>query len=495
MVYDHVVDGALLGSRAFLPAVSSSGFGLSILADYFDRTNRLGVLGIPPESCDTVDLGYQCSYAISHHWGQYSPYFSVPTDIFASVPDQCDITFVQLLSRHGARDPTSSKTTEYGALINKIHSLVPVSSLKGTYGFLANYSYTLGADQLTVFGQQEMVNSGIKFYNRYSHLATNYTPFFRSSSESRVVESAENFSQGFHAARLMSENSSDRNYPYPITILSEDTSSNNTLNHGLCTAFENGPDSEISDNAQAIWTSIFIPPIQARLNRDLPGANFSVQDTIDMMDLCPFNTVASPNGTLSAFCNLFTEREWRQYDYYEALGKYYGYGEGNPLGPTQGVGWVEELLARLTGQHGYVRDNLYTSVNHTLDDDNATFPLGKEYPFYADFSHDNDMTAAMAALGLYNTSATHGPLSNSTLESPSSLGGYSASWTVPFAARVYVEKMACHGQEDELVRVIVNDRVVALQNCGADQLGRCSLSGFVESLDFARTAGDWQACF
>ena len=36
------------------------------------------------------------------------------------------------------------------------------------------------------------------------------------------------------------------------------------------------------------------------------------------------------------------------------------------------------------------------------------------------------------------------------------------------------------------MRIIVNDRVIPLQNCGADQLGRCELGAFVESLGFAR---------
>ena len=494
MVDDHVTNN-LIHYWLILLTVSFDERQSSILTQVLDRTNRPVLSQAHAKSCDTVDDGYQCYVPISHHWGQYSPYFSVPTEISASVPDQCHITFVQILSRHGARDPTSSKTTEYGNLINKIHSSVPSSSLKDKYRFLANFNYTLGADDLTFFGQQEMFNSGVKFFHRYSHLTANSTPFIRSSSGSRIVESAQNFSRGFHAARLASQHPSDTDYPYPIVAISEDADSNNTLNHGLCTAFEVGPDSNISNNAQAIWTSTFLPPIQERLNANLPGANLSTQDTIDMMDLCPFNTVASPNGTLSAFCGLFTEEEWEEYDYYESLGKYYGYGEGNPLGPTQGVGWVEELLARLTGQHNYVRDSLYSSVNHTIDDNPATFPLGERYPLFADFSHDNDMTAAMAALGLYNTSATNGPLSNSTLEPPTSVGGYSAGWTVPFAARMYVEKMVCVGQQDELVRVVVNDRVVPLQNCGADEFGRCNLEAFVESLRFARTAGDWQACF
>ncbi|KAI9654753.1 MAG: hypothetical protein M1821_005747 [Bathelium mastoideum] len=427
------------------------------------------------QSCDTVQHGFQCSTSISHNWGQYSPYFSVPSNISVSVPGQCRVNFAQILSRHAARDPTASKTAEYSALISRIHQSVPSTSFKGDYAFLANYTYALGADQLTAFGQQEMINSGIKFFGQYQDLSLRYTPFIRSSSEERVVQSAQNFSQGFHTARSASKNASDPNYPYSILIISEATGSNNTLNHGLCAAFEEGPDSKISDSAQAEWAATFVPPIQARLRNNLPGANLTQKDTIDMMDLCPFNTVASPSGALSPFCNLFTQSEWEQYDYYRTLGEYYGFGEGNPLGPTQGVGWAGELLARLTGQQKFVRATLSTSVNHTLDDDPATFPLG--LPLYADFSHDSDITSALAAIGLYNTSQTNGLLPNNTLKAATALGGYSASWTVPFAARLYVEKMTCQDEPEDLVRAIVNDRVVPLQNCGADALGRKLFEG------------------
>src|SRR5271163_1956016 len=56
--------------------------------------------------CDGVYQGYECQPEISHYWGQYSPYFSVPSEIPADIPNDCQVTFVQVLSRHGARDPT-----------------------------------------------------------------------------------------------------------------------------------------------------------------------------------------------------------------------------------------------------------------------------------------------------------------------------------------------------------------------------------------------------
>lgn len=354
-----------------------------------------------------------------------------------------------------------------------------MKNFRGPAAFLASYEYTLGSDQLTAFGQQEMINSGIKFYHRYENLAGQYTPFFRSSGEARVVKSAESFAQGFHIAKLADKNASkyDSAFPYPLVIIPEVEGENNTLHHELCTAFENGTDSNISNNAQTIWMKIFVPPVQMRLNSHLAGANLSLEETIDMMELCPFNTVATLNGSISPFCRLFERDDWYNYNYYATLGKYYGYSYGNPLGPSQGVGFARELIARLTDEP--VQDG--ASINSTLDASNATFPLGKK--LYADFSHDNDMTAIFSALGLYNGTKA---LPNTTVVEAWQVNGYSAAWTVPFAARAYFEKMRCRSHEEELVRVVMNDRILPLSQCGGDQLGRCTLTDFINSLGFAR---------
>lgn len=463
------------------------------------------VTAVSNTSCDTVQQGFQCSPDISHYWGQYSPYFAVPpghgsNHIDNALPQGCTLTFVQILSRHGARDPTSSKTALYAALVDKIHA--NATSYGPGFEFVEAYEYTLGADQLTAFGQQEMVNSGTKFYERYAALTRAHSPFVRSSGQDRVVESARNWTQGFHAARLADEAANGRPdaYPYDIVTISEDAGSNNTLDHGLCTAFEDGAASAVGDDAQAEWLAVFAPNITARLNAGLPGAGLADADTISLMDLCPYETVADARGALSAWCGLFTAHEWRAYDHYQSVGKYYGYGGGNPLGPTQGVGFANELVARLTGAP--VADR--TSTNRTLDADPATFPLNRT--LYADFSHDNDLTGIFFALGLYDNRTTPA-LSTARVQGAEALGGYAASWTVPFAARMYVEKMVCPSasgsgsteeeeeEEEELVRVLVNDRVRPLANCGADALGRCTLGRFVESLGFAREGGDWDLCF
>lgn len=440
-----------------------------------------------PRSCDDVQVGYQCDTKISHYWGQYSPYYSVPSRIPDFLPPGCRIDQVSILSRHGARDPTSSKTKTYQALVQKVQA--SVTNFPAKYAFLKTFKYTLGADQLTGFGQQEMVNSGIKFYDRYNSLTRANVPFVRASGEDRVIESAYNWTQGFNQANQKDHSAKHPAYPYPVLIIPEEAGENNTLNHDLCTAFETGPDSNTAKLAEGEWQSIFTVPIQQRLNNDLPGANLSQTDVVNFMSLCPFVTVASPTGQVSDFCGLFTENEWHEYDYFQSLDKYYGYGAGNALGPSQGVGYVNELLARLTGLP--VQDE--TTSNHTLDSSAATFPLDRA--LYADFSHDNDMTGVFFALGLYNQTL---PLSNSTLETVQQTRGYSASYSVPFAGRAYFERVSCGlplRKKEEYVRVLINDRVIPLQSCKANTFGMCLLDDFVQSQSFARAGGKWDRCF
>lgn len=408
----------------------------------------------------------------------------MPSDVDPEIPAGCHVTFVQTLSRHGARYPTWGKTIAYRNMAEKIKS--DVGSFTGKYAFLKDYNYSLGADELTEFGEESMIKSGTKFYERYQDLARHSTPFTRASGQSRVIMSAQKWIDGFRMSGYpLGLANSTAGKPYDMVIISEDGGANNTLSHGLCNVFETGPSSEIASDAQAKWIEIFVRPILPRLNADLPGAKLSAIEVVYMMDLCPFHTVASSTGRLSRFCNLFTEKEWRQYDYLQTLGKYYGYGYGNPLGPTQGVGFANELIARLTSSP--IKDS--TSTNRTLDSDPQTFPLDRT--MYADFSHDNVMTSIFAALGLYNSTP---PLSNTSIETVEHSKGYSAAWTVPFGARAYFEKLSCAHEKEELVRVLINDRVLPLEQCGGDRYGRCKLSAFVDSLDFARGDGRWDEC-
>lgn len=418
------------------------------------------------KDCLDDELGFVCRPDISRYWGQYSPYWKLDSEIPDEVPDGCEITFAQVLSRHGARDPTLKRTLR---LISTMATVKALGTFEGKYKFLKKFEYKLGADQLNEFGRRELRASGKVFKTRYSHLGK---PFLRTAGQKRVVDSAKAFIEGWGSHLDLLE-------------LPEGSKYNNTLAHALCDNIENGPISNIRDAARDAWQSVFLPPIANRLSNDL-GMPIKLDDAHNMMSMCPMETVHSATGRISKFCDLFTIEEFRSYSHFESLEKFYGWAKGNPLGPTQGVGFANELIARMLKKP--VEDR--TTVNHTLDNDPKTFPLDRK--LYADFSHDDDLTSIFFALGLWK----HMPyLSITKLDTPEYTQGWSSARTVPFSARAYFEKMKCKNDDEELVRAVVNDRVIPLEDCDADDLGRCKLSKWIDSLEWTRSGGDWDLCF
>ncbi len=67
--------------------------------------------------------------------------------------------------------------------------------------------------------------------------------------------------------------------------------------------------------------SVFGPPIAARLNKAAPGANLNATHVFHLLAMCPFESVAKE--TMSPFCAMFTEDDFRAFEYYGDLEKYY----------------------------------------------------------------------------------------------------------------------------------------------------------------------------
>ncbi|KAF5016698.1 hypothetical protein F66182_11540, partial [Fusarium sp. NRRL 66182] len=401
--------------------------------------HRVSGSPVSRSSCDSIDDGYTCFTDVSRNWGMYSPYFSLESEskISPDVPSGCDVTFVQSLTRHGARYPTASKNTAYAKLIDAIQT--NATKLEGDYAFLKTYNYSWPAATLTPFGTNELYQAGIKFYDRYESLARDVVPFVRASSSARVVASGEAWNSGFQATKN-ADRHADKSQAAPVinVLLEEGATFNNTLDHSRCTNFEI---SDLADDVQAGFAAIFVPKILTRLQAHLHGVTLTTTDIIYLMDMCAFDTVArtSDASELSPFCDLFSKSEWKEYNYYQSLGKYYGYSSGNPLGPAQGIGFTNELIARMTGTP--VQDE--TSTNYTLDSSATTFPLNAT--LYADFSHDDGLEPIFAAMGLFNGT---NPLSETKVESVKQTNGFSAAWTVPFAARIpwdIPQKISKHG--------------------------------------------------
>ncbi|PIL37573.1 hypothetical protein GSI_01267 [Ganoderma sinense ZZ0214-1] len=404
--------------------------------------------------------------SVQETWAMFSPYY--PAATYVKPPKGCSVDQVHILQRHGARYPTSGVGKRIKAAIKKLQSVNQYTDSK--LDFLKNYTYVLHKNTLVPFGAAQSFESGEEAFKRYGSLVSKKNqPFVRASSSSRCVDSATNWTAGF------SDASGHGKWPVLSLILSE--SANDTLDNAMC---KNAG----SANPQAKqWLASFAAPITAHLNAAAPGANLTDKDTDSLLAMCSLDTVAQEKA--SPFCALYEELNGGPgFAYLADLDKYYGTGYGQALGRVQGVGYVNELLARLTGQP--VQDR--TQTNTTLDGSQATFPLGRG--MYADFSHDNQLIAIYAAMGLFPQAKALDPTK------PDAGRTWQAWKMVPFSARMVTERLKCSGGK-ESVRVLVNDAVMPLEFCGAKGDGVCTLDAFVESQAYARNNGDgdWEKCF
>ncbi|KDQ13674.1 hypothetical protein BOTBODRAFT_55920 [Botryobasidium botryosum FD-172 SS1] len=431
---------------------------------------------------------------IASSLGQYSPYYDV--DLYIPPPETCHVDQVNIIQRHGSRFPTDSASKSLEATIAKLQN--PQWGLKGDspLGFLRAYHWDLGSNDLVAFGAKESYDAGSTAFSRYASLlsSSETLPFVRAAGSQRVIESATNWTYGFGTASQFTI------IPLAPLIVSEEIGSNNTLNDNNCPA----ADKVIADAAQAKFAALYFPSITARLSRTVggtpssPSLQLTDADTVNLMSMCSYDTVAK--GVKSPFCGVFEPEEWPLYEYYQDLGKFYKNGHGHPLGPIQGVGYINELLARLTGTP--VKDA--TNTNTTLTSNPKTFPLDR--PLYADFSHDNQIASVVSALGLFQAHSGKDTGASTSLLLPTDRIDEKRKWVfsriAPFAGRLVVERLQCgksqgKGSGEAYVRILADNAVQQLDFCeGATAEGLCALGKFVESQGFARSNGDgkWALC-
>jgi hypothetical protein len=270
----------------------------------------------------------------------------------------------------------------------------------------------------------------------------------------------------------------------------------------------------IGDEHMWNYASRYLPDATKRLSKLMPeGFNLDVKDTYAMQLLCAYELAYLGE---SDFCALFTKDEWDGFEQSLDIRFFYNHAFGNPTARAQGIGYVEELLARLKGEYIETSDS---SVNSSLTKDEEHFPLGLK--FYADFTHDKIVLGTLTALSLDFLRELP------DLKSFPPVAGrkFRISHLVPFAARLVTEVIDCdtkdpepvkherysassHRLEEEekigkhrFVRMKLNGAVVPLSSIRGGQCkGRsdelCPLEDFLESQAKARERANYrQACF
>ncbi|KIK96012.1 hypothetical protein PAXRUDRAFT_139439 [Paxillus rubicundulus Ve08.2h10] len=423
-----------------------------------------------PNAADNIG-----SFNVMKHWGNLSPMFSVESfglpKASPLIPEECGINQVFFLTRHGARYPTSgSGPTDFAA---RIHAAASQSdfTVSGPLEFLATWTYNLGAEILTPFGRQQLFNSGVAFRNRYGRLLNAFTdlPVWRTTSEDRMVDSALNFAAGFFDIRSYQAS-------YHQEIIVEANGFNNTLApYETCTNANLDAIGNYGSAQAAKWAEVYLQSALSRLQPLITGYNLTITDLINMQSTCAYEVVALGS---SKFCDLFTSAEWEGFEYHSGQYRFwYSDGPGNPTAAAQGLGYVQELIARLTQTPITVWNS---TTNSTLDSSNITFPLYQ--PIFVDATHDVVIANILTALN-FTSLAANGPLPTDHIPPNRS---YIVSQIAPFAANLIAQVISCPaGKDPTHIRFILNDGILpmtGIKGCTEDPNGLCSLSSFISGM-------------
>ncbi|KAH9484974.1 3-phytase A [Psilocybe cubensis] len=411
------------------------------------------------------------------HLGNLSPFQSVPSSAFGLpgasplIPEGCDIVQAHLLHRHGARYPTAdSGPPGFAAKVNAAANSGSGFSAKGDLSFLNTWTYKLGGDILTPFGRSQLFNLGVGFRVKYGQLLKGFKnlPVFRTTSEARMLDSALHFATGFFGVQKYQDS-----YHQLITIEHGGKQNNTLAPYESCTNGLNDV-AAFGDIQSQKWAQIYLAPAVKRLNANLRGLQLNVTDLFAMQQLCAFETVALG---YSSFCDLFTEEEWRGFEYQSDLQFWYSFGPGNPASSAMGIGYVQELVSRLTKTRITTFD---TTVNASIVTSDILFPL--DQPIYVDATHDTILTAIFAAMNL-TTLAANGPLPTDHIPKGQT---FFANQLAPFAANVVGQVLSCPASSKPThIRWIINDGVVPLtgiKGCKPDKNGMCEINTFIAGM-------------
>ncbi|PYH91212.1 multiple inositol polyphosphate phosphatase [Aspergillus ellipticus CBS 707.79] len=454
-------------------------------------------------------------FDLASNWGNLSPYkdgpgFSVPS----GVPLGCELAQVHVLHRHAQRYPTAyeldaDSMEEFAQKLKNYSAAHPnVTVARGPLAFLNHWEYVMGTEALLPTGAATEATSGAWFWSKYGrtlyrapagmadwdeslNVFPNGTqrpkPMYRTTSQARILESARWWLSGF-----FSNIGANSSYPqYDLVIIPEGSGYNNTLS-GSCTEATYPGD----DSAEE-FLSIYTKPTISRLSQYFPSDfNLTWYDILALQNLCPYEYAVLGS---SSFCGLFTESEWKSYEYQLDLQFYGDYGFGSPSGRAQGIGYVLELAARL---EGHLLTSPVANINVTYDSNPKTFPLHQ--PLFMDMSHDDVIVSVLAALGVeYFNYGPHGLPGNITASQVPTNRTFKLNEIAPFGARLVSEiwrapadttftefQETLYANPDlsgvngtkEYIRWVLNDQPVPVEGvpgCEGSVNGFCSLEGFL----------------
>ncbi|KXH33488.1 multiple inositol polyphosphate phosphatase, partial [Colletotrichum salicis] len=145
------------------------------------------------------------------------------------------------------------------------------------------------------------------------------------------------------------------------------------------------------------WNNVYIPPILARLQALIDGNLTLTQSDVSQIPyLCGFESQIT--GRLSPWCDIFSDEEFLQYEYFQDLRYYYGVGLGTDVPKTMMTPYLNALMDI------FVQGPSVTGKR----EDGSAFNLPK---LLVSFLNDGQLNQLVAASGVFDEqrplSSTH----------------------------------------------------------------------------------------
>ncbi|KAK6466044.1 secretory acid phosphatase [Scheffersomyces coipomensis] len=386
------------------------------------------------------------AYNLLKHFGGNGPYIDgVGYGIDTSVPDQCEVSQVIMIHRHGERWPDPSVATGMVSAYKKI--LNTNQTFTGSLAFLNTWESFLDTESLwaeeTYSGPYSgLLNGfrrGVEYRAKYGHLWNGENVPMFSSGYERIIETARRFGLGFFGY-----NYTDSVY---LNIIPETADQGANSLTPVCYTNQTTTTYGLSNFTQFTAAA-------SRLNSEVKGLNLSASDVYNLMLLAPFELNGKP---FSPWVDVFTLDEWNAFGYYNDLGYYYN-GGGPGINTSVAVGAV------------------YANASLTLLNQGPS--AGK---IFFNFCHDTNITPILAALGLFT------PENDLPVDRIAHDSVYKSTNFVPMGGHLVLERLVCNKTSvhaaGTYVRSLVNEVVIPRVDCQDGPGFSCPLANYTQIIN------------
>ncbi|KNC95822.1 uncharacterized protein SPPG_08762 [Spizellomyces punctatus DAOM BR117] len=360
----------------------------------------------------------------------------------------CTTVQVQLVARHGTRNPTKGDLKKFTSTLDKLKSYVPVDP---KLAFLSNFQLPWSdtvAGLLTTQGVQDHVDLAKRIKQRYQAiLADPKTLQWASTNVSRSIASGQSFIRG-----MVDEPNVDTAITALKNAIVPKELDADLRPHEACKNYVDAKNTQkYLQQPDTQFKSARYPAIILRLANDYQLKGLDEQDITNLFKLCAFeNTI---QGKIDGFCSLFRPDEFIMADFAEDLGFNFVKGYEIPIN--------EQLACSLVTT---VSNNMDKIVSNAADAAKGIFK----------FAHAETIAPIITTLGLFKGDRLAGNATDEQILSRA----FNGKTFSPFAGNVIFELNKC-ADNSYNVRVLSDEVPVVVPGCPSEV---CPLETFKNAL-------------